>query len=57
MSRQPMAPLGVSRPDFPTAIERFLRYMGSERGGSPLTVKSYREDLLQLGVVANSGSR
>lgn len=43
-----MAPLGASRPDFPTAIERFLRYMGSERGGSPLTVKSYREDLLQL---------
>ncbi|MEX0669569.1 MAG: tyrosine-type recombinase/integrase, partial [Pirellulales bacterium] len=39
---------GASRPDFSTVIERFLRYIGSERGGSPLTVKSYREDLLQL---------
>ncbi|MGI9177909.1 MAG: tyrosine recombinase [Pirellulales bacterium] len=39
---------GASRQEFSTAIERFLRFMASERGGSPLTVKSYREDLLQL---------
>jgi integrase/recombinase XerC len=39
---------GSSRQEFSTAIERFLRFMASERGGSPLTVKSYREDLLQL---------
>jgi integrase/recombinase XerC len=39
---------GSSRRDFSTAIERFLRYLAAERGGSPLTVKSYREDLLQL---------
>jgi integrase/recombinase XerC len=39
---------GSSQQDFPTAIERFLRHMAAERGGSPLTVKSYREDLLQL---------
>jgi integrase/recombinase XerC len=39
---------GSSHQDFPTAIERFLRHMAAERGGSPLTVKSYREDLLQL---------
>jgi integrase/recombinase XerC len=30
------------------AIERFLGAMAAERGGSPLTLKSYREDLLQL---------
>jgi integrase/recombinase XerC len=28
--------------------ERFLRYLAAERGASPLTIKSYREDLLQL---------
>jgi integrase/recombinase XerC len=39
---------GSSGQDFATAIERFLRHMSAERGGSPLTVKSYREDLLQL---------
>ncbi|MEI7780892.1 MAG: site-specific integrase, partial [Planctomycetota bacterium] len=33
---------------FPSAVERFLRYLSSERGASPLTLKSYREDLLQL---------
>jgi integrase/recombinase XerC len=33
---------------FPAAIDRFLRFMTAERGASPLTVKSYREDLLQL---------
>jgi integrase/recombinase XerC len=43
-----MAASGSSRADFATAIERFLRFMAAERGGSPLTVKSYREDLLQL---------
>ncbi|MFM7245633.1 MAG: tyrosine recombinase XerC [Planctomycetaceae bacterium] len=30
------------------AIERFLRSMAAEKGASPLTIKSYREDLLQL---------
>jgi integrase/recombinase XerC len=29
-------------------IERFLRHLAAERGASPLTIKSYREDLLQL---------
>ena len=29
-------------------IERFLRYLAAEKGCSPLTIKSYREDLLQL---------
>jgi len=36
------------RPSFSSGIERFLRFMAAERGGSPLTIKSYREDLLQL---------
>jgi integrase/recombinase XerC len=39
---------GSTRRDFSEAIERFLRYLAAERGGSPLTVKAYREDLLQL---------
>ena len=43
-----MAAADRPRADFTTAIERFLRFMAAERGGSPLTVKSYREDLLQL---------
>ena len=30
------------------AIDRFLRHLAAERGCSPLTLKSYREDLLQL---------
>ncbi|MFM8891922.1 MAG: tyrosine recombinase XerC, partial [Planctomycetia bacterium] len=30
------------------SIERFLRSMTAERGASPLTIKSYREDLRQL---------
>ena len=30
------------------AIERFLRFMTAEKGASPLTLKSYREDLRQL---------
>lgn len=29
-------------------IDRFLRHLTAERGASPLTIKSYREDLLQL---------
>jgi integrase/recombinase XerC len=33
---------------FGLAIDRFLKYQAAERGGSPLTIKSYREDLLQL---------
>ena len=33
---------------FPAAIDRFLRSLSAERGASPLTLKSYREDLLQL---------
>ena len=33
---------------FGPAIDRFLKYQAAERGGSPLTIKSYREDLLQL---------
>jgi integrase/recombinase XerC len=31
-----------------TAIERFLQYLRVERNASPLTIKSYREDLLAL---------
>ena len=33
---------------FTPVIERFLRSLVAERGASPFTVKSYREDLLQL---------
>ena len=33
---------------FATTVERFLRVLVAERGVSPFTVKSYREDLLQL---------
>ncbi len=33
---------------FTAVIDRFLRAMVAEKGASPLTVKSYREDLLQL---------
>jgi len=38
----------ISQPAFSAAIERFLRHLAAERGASPLTLKSYREDLLQL---------
>lgn len=31
-----------------SSAERFLRHLAAERGASPLTIKSYREDLLQL---------
>ena len=43
-----MAATSPPRHDFPEALERFLRYLAAERGASPLTIKSYREDLLQL---------
>jgi len=33
---------------YSAAIERFLRFLAAERGASPLTLKSYREDLRQL---------
>jgi integrase/recombinase XerC len=36
------------RGEFARAIERFLNHLAAERGCSPLTSKSYREDLLQL---------
>jgi hypothetical protein len=35
-------------PGFPAAIDRFLGHLAAERGASSLTIKSYREDLLQL---------
>ena len=35
-------------PAFDAAVARFLRSLAAERGCSPFTVKSYREDLLQL---------
>jgi integrase/recombinase XerC len=39
----------MAAPDgFAAAAERFLRALAAERGASPLTLKSYREDLLQL---------
>ena len=38
----------AAAPAFSAAIDRFLRYLAAERGASPLTTKSYREDLLQL---------
>lgn len=34
--------------DLQEGRDRFLRHLGAERGASPLTIKSYREDLLQL---------
>ncbi|NDC62493.1 MAG: tyrosine recombinase [Planctomycetia bacterium] len=40
--------LSADGPGFSGAIDRFLRFMVAERGASALTVKSYREDLLQL---------
>ena len=43
MTRSP-----ASAPDFAAAIGRFMVHLSAERGGSPLTLKSYREDLLQL---------
>jgi len=50
----------ASRPPAPgtfaAAIDRFLRFMAAERGASPLTLKSYREDLLQLEEFLQSAS-
>jgi integrase/recombinase XerC len=43
-----MTPPPATGTDFATAVARFLRTLGAERGSSPLTLKSYREDLLQL---------
>jgi integrase/recombinase XerC len=37
-----------ARPACSATAERFLRHLAAERGASPLTIKSYREDLLQL---------
>ena len=43
---------------FMPVIERFLGAMVAERGCSPFTVKSYREDLLQLAeFLASAGCR
>jgi integrase/recombinase XerC len=36
------------RPSCSATAERFLRHLAAERGASPHTIKSYREDLLQL---------
>ncbi len=38
----------TSNSAFVSAVARFLRYLASERGASPLTIKSYREDLTAL---------
>jgi len=38
----------VSGDGFTTAIKRFLQFLTAERGASPLTLKSYGEDLRQL---------
>jgi len=37
-----------ANPDLASAVARFLRYLVAERDASPLTVKSYREDLTAL---------
>ena len=48
----------VAGPAFPAAIDRFLGYLAAERGASRLTIKSYREDLLQLEeFLASAGCR
>jgi integrase/recombinase XerC len=45
-------------PAFSTAIDRFLGHLAAERGASRLTIKSYREDLLQLEeFLASAGCR
>jgi len=44
-----MAPHAPASGDgFSAPIDRFLRFLAAERGASPLTLKSYREDLRQL---------
>ncbi|GAB4129880.1 tyrosine recombinase XerC [Thermopirellula anaerolimosa] len=40
--------MSVATPDFASAVARFLRYLAAERDASPLTIKSYREDLTAL---------
>lgn len=40
--------MSASKPDFASAVARFLRYLAAERDASPLTIKSYREDLTAL---------
>jgi integrase/recombinase XerC len=45
--RKPTTPTDRG-PSLDAAIQRFLRYLATERGCSPLTAKAYREDLLQL---------
>ena len=53
-----MASAAPNRTAFGDSAERFLRHIVAERGGSPLTVKSYREDLLQLEeFLASAGCR
>jgi len=54
-----MPPLPPQASDgFAPVIERFLGAMVAERGCSPFTVKSYREDLLQLAeFLASAGCR
>ena len=38
----------AANPAFREALNRYLRFLTAERGGATHTVKSYREDLLQL---------
>lgn len=53
----PTSPSGPAD-GFTPVVERFLRAMVAERGASPFTVKSYREDLLQLSeFLASAGCR
>lgn len=42
------SPMSAAKPDFASAVARFLRYLAAERDASPLTIKSYREDLTAL---------
>ena len=52
------APAHVPPDGFTAAIDRFLRAMVAEKGASPLTVKSYGEDLQQLAeFLASAGCR
>ena len=52
------APVNGLSDGFTSAIDRFLRAMVAEKGASPLTVKSYREDLQQLAeFLASAGCR
>ena len=38
----------AANPAFKEALNRYLRFLTAERGGTNHTVKSYRDDLLQL---------